>query len=76
MQFLADRLTLRSDQSPVIVLPSLHNPNYKKQKGTIRPIGHNLEMRYDNCWLGAMAIEYKDNDQIAIDVTTKNTEEL
>lgn len=65
------RLTLRNDTSPILIIPSHHHPDDKKQKGHLRHTGHTLTFFYDDAWLGTMTIEYNEG-RIKIDTTTRN----
>ena len=67
------KLTLRDDRSPILILPSHHHPDDRKQTGHLRHTGHTLSMSYQDKWLGTMTIEYNDG-RINIDITTKNDE--
>jgi hypothetical protein len=62
------KLTLRADHTPVLILPSHHHPDSRKQTGHLRHTGHTLTLTYADRWLGTMSIEYNDG-RINIDMT-------
>jgi len=52
------RLLLRSEFSPVIIVPINPDPNAKKQEGLITQDGHTLTLDYDGKHIGTMSIQY------------------
>jgi hypothetical protein len=64
------KLLLRADHTPILIIPSHHHPESKKQTGHIRHTGHTLTLAYDDKWIGTMTVEYNDG-RINIDMTTR-----
>lgn len=68
------KLLLRADHTPVLIIPSQHHPESKKQTGHIRHTGHTLTLSYNDRWIGTMTVEYNDG-RINIDMTTRQDDD-